>query len=110
MRTAVRRPILQRCFVLPLNTEPAQAWRCIAYNISATGIGVTLPRQLPVRGVLTVHAWNLPRARPLQVRIAQIKQVGLLWFAGCELVKRLTDAELQIWCSGPSDWPEKEKR
>src|SRR5207237_898345 len=99
-----RQPILQRCFVNPAETALPNAWKCIIYNISATGIGITLPVRLQDGTLLTIEAWRLPRACLLQARIVQTKQVDFCWFTGCELLKRLSDAELQIWCSGPRDW------
>jgi hypothetical protein len=110
MRTAMRHPILQRCFVHPAKGAGPEAWRCIAYNISATGIGLTLPVQIPVGTVLTVRAWELPRARELQVRVERSKLIKSYWFTGCELVKRLSDAELRTWCGGALDWVEREKQ
>jgi hypothetical protein len=104
MRTAFRSPILQKCFAHPVKTSLAEAWRCVAYSISATGIGVTLPISLQERTVLAIQAWNLPRACPLKVRVVQAKQVDFLWLTGCELIQRLSDAELSIWQSGPRDW------
>jgi PilZ domain len=104
MRTATRCRVLQRCFVHPANASAPQAWQCIAYNISATGIGVAIPIRLREGTVLSIQAFNLPRACPLQVRVVQAKQVNLLWFTGCEMIKCLSDAELRIWQSGPLDW------
>jgi hypothetical protein len=109
MRTATRGRILQRCFVHPANASATQAWQCIAYNISATGIGVAVPIRLQEGTVLSIQAFNLPRACPLQVRVVQPKQVDLLWFTGCEMVKCLSDAELRIWQSGPLDWVDDHK-
>jgi PilZ domain len=104
MRTAARYRILQRCFVHCAKAAAPQAWQCIAYNISETGIGVTLPISLQEGTVLSIQAWNLPRACPLQARIVKTREVEFLWFTGCELVKSLSDAELRIWRSGPLDW------
>jgi len=103
-RSAPRYPILQRCFVHPAESPAHEAWPCIAYNISATGIGVTLPVRLQEGTVLTIEAWGLPRACSLQARTIRARLVGLDWFTGCELIKRLSDAELQIWSSGPLNW------
>jgi PilZ domain len=108
-RTEPRYAILQRCFVYPATASAAEAWQCIAYNISAIGIGVTLPVRLPEGTVLTIEAWRLARACSIQARIVRAKMVDLFWFAGCELTKRLSDAELQIWSSGPLDWVDGQK-
>jgi hypothetical protein len=104
MRTAVRHLILQRCFALPTPARGPQPWQCIAYNISTIGIGIALPIQLPQGTVLTIEAWNLRGAVPLQARIIHTKPVEFLWFTGCELLKPLSERELQLWCSGPIDW------
>jgi hypothetical protein len=102
MRIAPRFPILQRCFVLA--SGGAQVWRCIAYNVSATGIGITLPDQLPEETVLTIQAWDLPESRPLQARIVHSRPVESVWFTGCEWIKFLSDDELETWSGGPTDW------
>ncbi len=104
MRTATRHPILQRCFVRPANASERQAWQCVAYNISSTGIGVTLPTELAEGTVLAIEAWNLPGACPLQVRILQAQPIETVWLTGCEFMQRLSDADLHIWRSGPMDW------
>jgi hypothetical protein len=109
MRTATRCRILQRCFVHPANASAPQPWQCIAYNISATGIGVAMPIRLQEGTALSIQAFNLPRACPLQVRIVHTKQVDLHWFTGCEMIKCLSDAELRIWQSGPLDWVDDHK-
>jgi hypothetical protein len=104
MRTGPRYRILQRCFANAAGDAASEPWRCIGYSISATGIGITLPVQLHEGTLLSLQAWGLPRACPLQVRIVQTKQVDLVWFVGCEFIKRLADAQLEIWRSGPLDW------
>jgi hypothetical protein len=106
MRIAVRYSILQRCFVIPAEGPRAEPWPCIAYNISTTGIGITLPMRVPLRTKLTVRPWNLPGAVPMQAVVAHVRPVKGSWFAGCELSKRLTEDELQIWRSEPIDWLE----
>lgn len=104
MRAARRSPILQRCFVHPTTAPAAQAWQCVAYNISELGIGVALPIKLAEGTTLNIEAWNLPRACPLRVRVIQARLVDFVWFTGCEMTRRLSEAELQVWCSGPLDW------
>src|SRR5579859_4835181 len=69
MRTAPRRPILQRCFVYPAQASAPQPWQCIAYNISASGVGLALPVRLPEGTLLNIQAWELPRACTLKVRV-----------------------------------------
>jgi hypothetical protein len=109
MRGAPRHPILQRCFVRFADASSSDAWKCIAYNISTTGIGITMPIRLQKDAVLTIQAWNLPQACTLQARVVQMKQVEFLWFTGCEFLKRLSPTELQIWRSGPVGWLEEFK-
>jgi hypothetical protein len=104
MRAAVRYPILQRCLVIPAEVSFSEPWRCIAYNISATGIGIALPMQVPERTTLTIRPWNLPGALPLHAAAVHVRPVKGSWFAGCELSKRLSDDEVQTWRSGPVDW------
>jgi hypothetical protein len=104
MRTVPRYRILQRCFASIATASPTETWRSIGYNISATGIGITLPVRLRHGTLLTVHAWGLPKACALQVRIAHTKKVDCVWFTGCELTKRLSSVQLHIWRSGPLDW------
>ncbi len=103
-RRSIRYGLLQRCFVRPEGAPVKGGWRCIAYNVSTTGIGVTLPYPLPVGTRLRVLAWDLPKARPLEARIARVWPVGFLWFAGCDLVGGLSDRELGPWLAGPLDW------
>jgi PilZ domain len=102
--------ILQRCLVLPANLAPTEGapapegWHCIAYNISATGIGITLPLNLREGTELTIRAWGLHGVDVLTARIIHTKAVGFLWFAGCELSKRLSEAELEIWKNASASW------
>ena len=104
LRGSIRFPILQRCLVHPPQASPTQAWQCIAYNISETGVGVTLPLQLRLGAVLSIQAWGLSGARSLQVRVIHTRQVEYLWFTGCQLLKPLSAHELRTWCSGPTNW------
>jgi hypothetical protein len=102
-RSAYRYPILQRCLVRPPAPQNAEAWRCIAYNISLLGIGITMP--FPPPGiVLEVQAWESPASRPLRVRVVRTAPVEFLWFCGCELLTPLDDAELQVWVVQPQNW------
>jgi hypothetical protein len=95
---------VQRCFAYPAGNPPALAWKGIAYNISTTGIGITLPCPINAGAVLEIEAWQLPRARRLQVRVIHARLVQLHWFCGCELLTPLTEEELAGWLSGPRDW------
>ena len=102
-RRGRRYQLLQRCFVRPEGTPGKGGWRCIAYSVSSTGIGVTLPCPLPLKARVRVTPWQLPRAPALEARVARIRAVGFVWFAGCELVGTLTDADLAAWLAGPLD-------
>jgi hypothetical protein len=106
MRTATRQQMLQRCFVHSAKAGGPQAWRCIAYNISATGIGLALPVQLNEGTVLTIRAWELPRAGDLQACVVRATLIESYWFTGCEFVRRLKDSEVRVWSSGALDWVE----
>jgi hypothetical protein len=107
MRTVVRHPILQRCFAHPAGAESEPPWRCIAFDVSVAGVGITLAFDLPRGTLLAIHPWELPGARALQARVVRAKQVDAVWFIGCELLERLSSAELQVWRSAPIDWLEK---
>jgi PilZ domain len=110
LRDGERFRILQRCLVLTANlagTEGAPApegWHCIAYNISATGIGITLPLNLREGTELSIQGWGLEGVETLTARIVHTKPVGFLWLTGCELTKHLSEAELEIWQSGSTSW------
>ena len=106
MRIATRYSILQRCLVIPAKDSCSEPWRCIAYNISATGIGIALPVRVPERTTLIVRPWNLPGAMPVQAVVVHVRPVKGTWFAGCEFSKRISDYELQTWRNGPVDWME----
>jgi hypothetical protein len=76
----------------------------VAYNISASGVGVTLPLPLPEGTVLTIQAWGLPGAGPLRARIARVQPVEMFWFTGCQWLTPLSEPALRLWRSGPLDW------
>jgi PilZ domain len=100
LRRSPRYPILQRCLVFPSGAPTAQAWKCIAYNISLEGIALTLPLPLQKGTLLRIAAWDLPHARPLQARVVHARVVEFCWFAGCELLEPLSPPELSCWRSG----------
>lgn len=103
-RAFPRFPILQRCFAYPWDGQPAQAWQVIAYNISATGVGITLPCPVELGTVLEVEAYQLPRAPRLRVRVLRTRLSNFVWFCGCELLTPLTEEQLSSWLAGPTDW------
>jgi PilZ domain len=107
-RAAPRHSILQRCLVWPgiRGADPRLpgGWPCIAFDISSTGIALTLPIPLHRGKVLEVEAWGLPKAQLLQVRVLRTVPVAFLWFCGCELAQPLDEEELRAWMMGPRDW------
>lgn len=103
-RSAPRFSLLQRCLVLPPGSKGTEGWRCIAYNISLTGIGITLPAPLQTGTILEVVAWGLPAAPVLKARVVHARFTDFLWFCGCELVTSLEPEQLQAWLMGPHDW------
>jgi hypothetical protein len=103
-RGAPRFAILQRCLVKPPQAQGPEDWRCIAYNISSTGLGLTLPLPLATGTILDIEPWALPKAPRVQARVVRCKPVDFLWFCGCELLRRLSEAELQAWLAGSTDW------
>ena len=102
-RRQIRYQMLQRCFVRRDGTASTDGWRCIAYNLSRTGVGVTLPCPLAVGTIIGITPWNLPRAKSLLVRVVRLTQADFVWFAGCELAEPLADDELATWLAGPLD-------
>jgi hypothetical protein len=103
-RGAPRFAILQRCLVRPPHAAGPEDWHCIVYNISATGLGLTLPLPLQPGTLLEIQAWDLAAAPPLLARVVRTNPVQFLWFCGCELLKPLSEAELRAWQQGPTDW------
>ena len=89
---------------LPARASGPVGWPSIAYNISATGIGVTLPRPLPQGAVVEIEAWGLPSAPRLRARVVHSRFTDFLWFCGCQLAKPLSEEELRAWLKGPTDW------
>jgi hypothetical protein len=95
-----RLPILQRCLAFPPGGRSSLAWPAIAYNISATGVGLTLPCPLRLGTPVEVEAWGLAGAPRLQARIVHVRRCDFLWFCGCKFLAPLTEAGLQAWLSG----------
>jgi len=96
-RSAPRHSLIQRCFAKPASSPEAEGWRCIVYNISATGVGVTLPLPLKNGAVIHIEPWNLPGARSVQARVVRSSPLEYVWLCGCEFLTRLTDEELRAW-------------
>jgi hypothetical protein len=103
-RRAPRHPTLQRCSVWPPGAQGPAGLPSIAYNISTTGIGITLPLPLPKGHLLRIEPFALPDARPLQARIVHVKPVEFLWFCGCRFVEPIREEELGVWLVVKTDW------
>ena len=96
-RAAVRYPLLRRCLVRPEAASGTGDWNGIAYNLSTTGIGLTLPCPLRAGTVLVIEPWG-PGAPPaLRARVVRSHPVAFTWFHGCELANPLGDEGLQDW-------------
>jgi PilZ domain len=104
-RIAQRYPILQRCFVWPgsrgMGPEAPPGWRCIAYNISETGIALALPLPIQPGRVLEIEPWNLPSGQALRVQVVRTKTVQFLWFCGCEWVEPPNNEVFRAWLVKP---------
>jgi hypothetical protein len=100
-RASPRYTIIRRCFVWPPGARGIEGWRSIAYNISATGIGLVLPFPLPTGTVVHIEAWGLPGAGRLPARIVRSALTKFTWFCGCEFLSPLSDDDLQAWVRGP---------
>lgn len=96
-RRSPRYRILQRCQVRLPGASAPEAWRSIAFSISQTGIGVTMPCELQKGDELTVVAWNLPKARPLQARVVHASRLDFVWLCGCELTEQIGADDLADW-------------
>ncbi len=104
-RTVPRHAILQRCFVWPQGSPRIEPWRCIVYNISSIGLGITMPFPPKPGAVFQMEAWNLPGARLLAIRVVRVSAVEFLWFCGCELLQPLAPEELHLWTARtPDTW------
>jgi hypothetical protein len=100
-RAAVRYPLVQECLVRPRGASLPGAgdWHGIAYNLSATGVGIALPYRLRLGAELTVEAWG--RDAPLlRARVVRVRPAGSLWFHGCALAAALAAADLRAWLPG----------
>ncbi len=103
-RTTPRHRILQRCFASLPESQQGEELRCIAFNISATGIALALPFAPKQGTILVLKPWELPAAPPLLVRVMYAIPVTSLWHCGCESIAPLSEKDLQAWLMGPRDW------
>ena len=101
-RSAPRYRLARSCLVCPQGSDVgAQGWRCVAYDVSTTGIGLTLPLPPRLGTLLRVEAWALPALRPLRMRVTHVRPVAFLWFCGCALEDPLREGELRTWLDSP---------
>jgi hypothetical protein len=98
-RAAARYLIQQPCLVRPDGGSGAADWHGIAYNISAAGIGITLPCPLCPGTVLLIEPWNLPGTRRIRARVVRSAFRSFLWFHGCEFTTPLGEEELRAWAT-----------
>lgn len=103
-RRAPRYPTLQRCTVWPPRAHGPSGLPSIAFNISTTGIGLTLPLPLPKGHLLRVEPFALAGARALEAHVVHVKPVEFLWFCGCRFVEPIGEAELGAWLVVKTDW------
>ena len=96
-RAAPRYPLVQRCLVRPAGASGPGAWHAIAYNISATGIGLALEYPVAAGTLLTVEPWGRPNTRPVQAQVVHSSVVGCMLFHGCKLTEPLDARQLKAW-------------
>jgi hypothetical protein len=108
-RKEPRFPTLQRCIISLSGGHGPGGWHCIVYNISANGVGVTMPIPLPAGQILLIEPFELPGTRPILARIVHVKPVEFLWFCGCELFETLTDEEVRAWLTVKLGWLRKDE-
>jgi hypothetical protein len=99
---------LQKCFAWPGSAEGGSGLRCIAFDISAVGIGLALPMALPPGSTVTVRGWGLPDAPPLRAQVAHAKRVEGVWFTGCAFPEPISDEELSRWTKLSLGWQAQE--
>ena len=103
-RAASRYLILQRCFVWLPGTQAGEGQRCIAYNISTSGVALAVPLPFASGTILEIKPWELPDAPALRARVVHAKALAFLWCCGCELIPPLSEQDLQAWLKGPRNW------
>ena len=99
-RRAPRRLILQRCYVRLAGVAGPGGWRGIAYNVSASGIGVALPQPLWPGVSVVVEPCGLAGGRLLRARVAHVRPLEWAWLCGCALAEPLSDRDLRAWLTG----------
>jgi len=97
-RGAPRHLIKQRCIISVAGIDgPVSGWNCIAYNISATGIGVLLPLAVAPGTLLQIEPWGLTDAPTLLARVVYSKPLEFVAMCGCELTTPLRKQDLEAW-------------
>jgi hypothetical protein len=96
-RAAARYPCLQQCLARPEEAPGTGDWHAIVYNLSANGVGLTLPYPVQTGTVLVIQPWGREKARSLRAQVVRSSPVAFVWFHGCELIDPLSGEELQAW-------------
>ena len=71
--------------------EFRRAW---VINISKTGVGLVLPRPLPVGAFLTLQMRSGQGTFEMSANVVRVARQKEEWFVGCELINPLNDDEL----------------
>lgn len=100
-----RHPIQQRCIVSLAGAGGPDGWHCIAYNISANGIGILLPLRVRSGAILRIEPWGLRGAPVVEARVVHSKILEFVWMCGCEFLTPLREEQLQAWLSGKTKLP-----
>ena len=95
-RAARRFPLLQKCLARPEGSSGLADWHGIVYNLSTSGVGLSLPYPVPPGTILIIEPWDLP-APALRACVVRSALVAFAWFHGCALTHPLNDDELQSW-------------
>jgi hypothetical protein len=76
-------------------SQPSDTWweGATVRDISATGIGLVLQRQVEPGAVLIVGFEDMTQL--LAVRVVHVTPHDTGWFAGCKFTNKLSDAELK---------------
>lgn len=93
VRHAGRRDALSR----PLESQNANWWGAVVRDLSATGIGLTLCYPFRAGTYLAVDLRVPAGSRTLLSRVVHVRdQADGTWHVGCELVKPLSDSDVEL--------------
>src|SRR5262249_32669531 len=96
-REAPRQTIMAMCRVRLAGQPEAREWRCVAYNISQVGIGLTVPCPLQPGASGSIVPWDRPHAPPMVARRGRTVAASFFCLCGCALLTPLSEAELAEW-------------